>query len=561
MAQATANDRRTGQTRAEDRRMRNRRLHDALRDFALDAASHLTSELRAGHEIPFDLMEEPRRRNKLGPALYHYTPLTAQFIDGRWPQLRELPAFEPAARALGSGAETYLRVQGVTGGADPEPALRAMLERLYEDATNFEFPEDRFERVYADLELSLYRDTLTAAVIAPLAGLRIEADRVELGDGVALVAGETFDAPPEAVWGDAGANVLCVLERDVGSGEPLPVDEAHVRFEWLVSALRLFKAGGVTLEPFAWARTDGGTWRAHPLRTAAGHARGAGWALPRAEEDELREFLELLADARQSGRVAWALDRFIIGCSRPRDVEGLSDYLLALRGLLDGTDEAGRVALAPRLAALCADEPQRRALQRRFELAFALEDLAMAGGDVHEYAERQAGDTPHAVVLDVEENLRALLRDVICGFLDADLKGSADDILLASGEPIEIHARDLRATAAAREARMRHAAQDLSHEADDRVPVASVPPPPPPAAPGPTDASLAHEAMASTPAPDPAPAEPAAVDEPLRLELRDPDQRDAPWELAVADDASDNGVTPSADWDFDDEPSNYAGPV
>ena len=42
--------------------MRNRRLHDALRDFALDAASHLTSELRAGHEIPFDLMEEPRRR-------------------------------------------------------------------------------------------------------------------------------------------------------------------------------------------------------------------------------------------------------------------------------------------------------------------------------------------------------------------------------------------------------------------------------------------------------------------------------------------------------------------
>src|SRR4051794_38460335 len=139
--------------------MRNRRLHDALRDFALDAASHLTSELRAGHEIPFDLMEEPRRRNRFGPALYHYTPLTAQFIQGRWEELRALPAFEPAARALGSGAETYLRVQGATAAADAEPALRAMLERLYEDATNFEFPEDRFERVYADLELSLYEDT------------------------------------------------------------------------------------------------------------------------------------------------------------------------------------------------------------------------------------------------------------------------------------------------------------------------------------------------------------------------------------------------------------------
>src|SRR3712207_3693505 len=139
--------------------MRNRRLHDALRDFALDAASHLTSELRSGHAIPFDLMEAPRRRNKLGPALYHYTPLTAQFIQGRWEQLRDLPAFEPAARALGSGAETYLRVQGAAGAADAEPALHAMLERLYEDATNFEFPEDRFERVYEDLERSLHEDT------------------------------------------------------------------------------------------------------------------------------------------------------------------------------------------------------------------------------------------------------------------------------------------------------------------------------------------------------------------------------------------------------------------
>src|SRR5829696_9533762 len=108
--------------------MRNRRLHDALRDFALDAARHLTSELRAGHEISFDLMEEPRRRNRRGPALYHYTPLTAQFIEGRWSDLRELTAFAPAARALGTGAETYLRVQGISGEADPEPALRAMLE-------------------------------------------------------------------------------------------------------------------------------------------------------------------------------------------------------------------------------------------------------------------------------------------------------------------------------------------------------------------------------------------------------------------------------------------------
>ena len=57
---------------------------------------------------------------------------------------------------------------------------------------------------------------------------------------------------------------------------------------------------------------------------------------------------------------------------------------------------------------------------------------------------------------EVEGHLRALLRDVLCGYLDADLKGVADDILLESdSEPFmdsdtqdsevqEIEARDLR---------------------------------------------------------------------------------------------------------------------
>ena len=43
----------------------------------------------------------------------------------------------------------------------------------------------------------------------------------------------------------------------------------------------------------------------------------------------------------------------------------------------------------------------------------------------------------------------------------------------------------------------------------------------------------------------------------LRLEFRDPDERDAPWEL----DVQESGVTRSADWDFDDDASSFAGPV
>ena len=52
----------------------------------------------------------------------------------------------------------------------------------------------------------------------------------------------------------------------------------------------------------------------------------------------------------------------------------------------------------------------------------------------------------------MEGHLRAMLRDVLCGYLDSDLKGVADDILLETNpEPfVEIEARDLRVPKAAR---------------------------------------------------------------------------------------------------------------
>jgi hypothetical protein len=73
----------------------------------------------------------------------------------------------------------------------------------------------------------------------------------------------------------------------------------------------------------------------------------------------------------------------------------------------------------------------------------------------------------------------------------------------------------------------------------------------------PTEAALARQAVAVRRRREaPEPPEPEQ-EEPLRLELRDDEHRDAPWELGVQE----SGVTPSADWDPDDDPGSYAGPV
>jgi hypothetical protein len=113
---------------------------------------------------------------------------------------------------------------------------------------------------------------------------------------------------------------------------------------------------------------------------------------------------------------------------------------------------------------------------------------------------RAEQESPRELVAELEGHLRALLRDVLCGYLDADLKGIADDILLESNpEPfLEIEARDLRV---------------------------KEPEPPPPS-----------EDTAEMEAVQPEPVQP----EPVQPELE--------------------GVTHSADWGFED-PDDYSAPV
>jgi hypothetical protein len=411
--------------------MRNRALHDALRNFALEAAALLTDDLKDGAEVEFDVVDEGGGR---GPALYRYEPRTGAFIEERWQRLRELPSREAACRELGAGASAWLRVNGLSG-EQAEPALRAMLERLYEDATSFGFPEERFERVYGEVELTLYRDAVRARVIAPLHGAWMHAERVELGDGLSIARGDAMEGPHDR------NSLLCVLERDVPADDPIPADEAGERFETVVTAMRLWGPGGVSLGAPGWRQSDEARWQPIAIGSST-RARGGEWMLQAGDEQAFREFFTAISAAERPPHVAWALDRFEMGSAQETDANALTDHLLGLRALLDASSDAGQASFGLRLAALCAEEGTRGELQGRMETAACLERYVMGHTS-------DAGIDPVSardLVAEVEGHLRALLRDVLCGYLDADLKSVADDILIEThGEPLgEIEAHDLR---------------------------------------------------------------------------------------------------------------------
>ena len=414
--------------------MRHRPLHVALSAFADECAWQFAEETADGAEVPFEIVES--RAARRDTPLYCYRPLTETFIRDRVGVLERLPSYPAAARALAAldGVGDYLRAQ-----AEPrvpvEPRERAdlalcvFISRVFCEATEFVITPERFDRAYRELEDALLDGRAEAVVVAPLFGLRLVSAEVPLGQGLSLIRGELLpDAPAEAVW-TGGADEPCVLAsltltNDPGAPAPAPVSEASLRFRRVLTALRLYDPVRVALGPVAWERTGAGPWSIGDIGTG-GRANGV-ITIAEDAEDELRAFCNLIARRTpRAGELAWALRRYELGCERVNAFEALTDHLLGLRALLEPEGpQSGR--LAGRVAALCATPEQRLAVTERMAHAVSMERAIIAG-----LAPMDGG--VEKLLAEVTGHLRALLRDVLCGHLDSDLRSVADQLLAESG--------------------------------------------------------------------------------------------------------------------------------
>jgi hypothetical protein len=409
--------------------MRNRQLHSALSAFAEEAAWQLSAETAQGAEVPFEVVEAGGAGRWRDTPLYCYRPLTAEFIAARVGVLGRLPSYVPAAHALSGagGLDDYLERRGERPPASAreraDAALLAFLGRVFEESTDFVLNAARLDRAFRELEEALYEGATETVVIAPLLGLDLVSEDVALGDGLALVRGDAFagDAPAEALWarGADRPHVLAVLRWEEAAGDPAPVAHARVRLGRLLTALRLFDAAPVAYGPLAWTSCGGGPWQPFALG-ATGQPETALEIVPE-QEDELRAFCSLVARRTpRAGELAWALARFELACERATPAQALTDHLLALRALLE-PEGPGSGRLPGRLAALCALPEHQARLAERIAHTASLERAVVAGLAVDPALDR--------LVAELAAHLRALLRDVLCGHLDSDLRTVADEIL------------------------------------------------------------------------------------------------------------------------------------
>jgi hypothetical protein len=422
--------------------MRSRQLETALGVFAKETAARLQADIDAGAEVPFELAGGAARGR--GPRLYRYEPLTEAFIRERWAPLRRLPSYGTAVALLESfdGLDRYLLAREApmgsrgrqprhrVGGPRAEAALRALVEDVFAQQSVFEVREERLRGALERLDCAAHSSPAEVTLLATLHGMTISSPELALAPGLTLAQMDALEDVPEQALapaledgggnpdGEAGRLLVAFTAEDtdvvaaLGRGRAVLVE--------LLQALRLFGDGRVTLGRLAWARVGGGSWGARALGWGG---RPHGMLVVSAEqEDELRAFCNLVSRrSPREGELAWALARFGMGCERATEYEALSDYLLALRALLEPEGPAGGL-LGGRLAALCAIPAERGALVRRVAQAQALERAAIAGT-----APVSAG--ADALVRELANHLRALLRDVICGHLEPDLVRLADELL------------------------------------------------------------------------------------------------------------------------------------
>lgn len=443
--------------------VRSLQLQAALAEFVAEAADSLHVDVAAGQEVPFELASQSGR-GRGAASLYCYRPLTDAFIAERFPELRRLDAYAQAAGLLDDfeALDRYLIASGVEpgragghgrrggrggdrdrgsdrpDGSRADAALLVLLQEVFDQQTDFDRSkigqyEQRVEHALERLEDSTFAAAGEVTLVATLHGLTIASPELALARGLLIAHPDALQgAPEQAQAGPRGEDdhLLVVFSAQAANPRGAIAQGEEVLRE-LLRALRLFGDGRIALGALAWARTGSAPWAAFALGSGG---RPHGMLVVSAEqEDELRAFCNLVSRrAPHANEIAWALRRFELGCERASEYEAISDHLLALRALLGAPSKFEPATLpdgllAARLAALCATPEHRAVLAERTLKAIALERQAISG---------VAEERMSAINLarELSDHLRALLRDVVCGHLPADLGSLADELLLTGNE-------------------------------------------------------------------------------------------------------------------------------
>jgi hypothetical protein len=346
-------------------------LYSALRGFCLGAFRTLLAEMSEGADLPFAFEEHATRGR---PAFYEYRPLVRSFVEVRAHRLAQRDdakiAFEELRRE--PAAAIFARAHAGPRRSETDAlfasVLLPVLVRTAETCGGFDWDDAAFDKAYAELESSLFGRGHAYGAVAPLIGVTLGGQEIELGAGLRVrvaATGELAKLWPEAnglLPADFGREpdrmAVIELERALEHGEA-EVPDAPGEISDAVTAIRLATAAPVAAGPVLFERLD---WRPYGIRPvlpiAATQPAGEPTRLDSFRGALAADLLGHLGAADEDPELGEALDRWELSLFQdgPFRAEQLRESLVALLG---GTD--GLWAAVVRGAILLGENPRERA--------------------------------------------------------------------------------------------------------------------------------------------------------------------------------------------------------
>ena len=346
-------------------------LYQSLRCFCLGAFRTLLDELAEGAELPFAFEGHDSLDR---PTLYEYRPLVRPFVEVRAHRLAcrddARIAIEELQRAPAAAifARAHSGTRPSEGDALFASILLPLLVRTAELCGGFDWDDSSYDKAYEELETSLFGRGHAYGAVAPLIGITLGGQQVELARGVRVRTAATGEVAK--LWPEAGgllpvdfgreADRLCVieLERALDRRDTEPPD-APGELADAVTAIRLATAAPVAAGPVLFERLD---WRPYGVRPvlpiAATQPAGEPTRLDSFRGALAADLLERLGAADDDPDLGEALDRWELSLFQdgPFAAEQLRESLVALLG---GTD--GLWAAVVRGAILLGEDGRERA--------------------------------------------------------------------------------------------------------------------------------------------------------------------------------------------------------
>jgi hypothetical protein len=321
-------------------------LHSVLRAFCLAAFAELGPAAAQAGELPFVVEEH-------ASGFYEYRPLVRDYVQARAFWLAELEDARIAIDELRREPAAAIFARGHAGpdSSDERALFRGillpLLTRTAEACGRFDWEDGAFERIYAELERSLFGASRSYTAVAPLVGLSVGAP-IELTRGIRVHASsvdelsgrwpEARDLLPGRFGYEPERTCVLELERELPGEETVPPD-APAQLSDAVTALRLATAAPVAAGPVVFERLDWHPFGIRPmLGIAATEPGGEPTRLDPWRGGLAGELLQRLGRAEEDSELAEAVERWELSLfeGEPLRSERLRESVTALLGGVDG---------------------------------------------------------------------------------------------------------------------------------------------------------------------------------------------------------------------------------